>query len=42
MLALSTLDLVVPPEMAAIVADKKMAKEAWDAIATLHVGNDRV
>jgi hypothetical protein len=28
--------------MVAIVAEKKMAKESWDAITTMHVGDDRV
>jgi hypothetical protein len=42
MLAMNALELAVPPEMVATVADKKMVKEVWDAIATLCVGNDRV
>jgi hypothetical protein len=42
MMALDTLVSVVPPEMVATVADKKSAKEAWDAIATMRVGDDQV
>jgi hypothetical protein len=32
----------VPPEMIPLLAVKKTAKEAWDAIATIRVGADRV
>jgi hypothetical protein len=42
MMALDTLVLTVPPKMLATVADKKTAKKAWDAIATMRVGDDRV
>jgi hypothetical protein len=42
MMALDALVSAVPPEMVATVADKKTAKEAWDAIATMRVGDDRV
>jgi uncharacterized membrane protein YgcG len=41
-MALDALVSSVPPEMVATVAKKKTAKEAWDAIATMHVGDDRV
>jgi hypothetical protein len=33
---------VPPPEMVPTIAKKEMAKEAWDAIATMRVGDDRV
>jgi hypothetical protein len=42
MMALDALVLMVPPEILATMADKKMAKEAWDAITTMRVGDDRV
>jgi hypothetical protein len=42
MIALDALMLAVPPEMVATVADKTSVKEAWDAIATMRVGDDRV
>jgi hypothetical protein len=42
MMALDALVSVVPLEMVATMADKKTVKEAWDAIATLRVGDDRV
>ncbi|KAG8047551.1 hypothetical protein GUJ93_ZPchr0008g12023 [Zizania palustris] len=42
MMALDALVSAVPPEMVATVADKRSAKEAWDAIATMRVGDDRV
>jgi hypothetical protein len=42
MMALDTLVSTVPPEMLATVADKNMAKKAWDAIATMRVGDDHV
>jgi hypothetical protein len=42
MMALGALVSAVPPEMVATVADKKTAKEAWDVIATMRVGDDRV
>jgi hypothetical protein len=32
----------VPSEMIPLLAVKKTAKEAWDAIATIHTGADRV
>jgi hypothetical protein len=41
-MALDALVSAVPPEMVATVADKKSAKEAWDVIATMRVGDDRV
>jgi hypothetical protein len=33
---------VVPPEMIPTLAIKKMAKEAWDAIKVIRVGDERV
>jgi hypothetical protein len=42
MMALDVLVSVVPPEMVATVAKKKTAKEAWDTITTMRVGDDRV
>jgi hypothetical protein len=42
MMALDALVSVVPPEMVATVAKKKTMKEAWDAIATMRMGDDRV
>src|SRR6266540_934976 len=41
-MALEALIRAVPPEMVSTVAVKATAKEAWDAIKTLRVGNDRV
>jgi hypothetical protein len=32
----------VPPEMVPIIAKKETAKEAWDVIVTMRVGNDCV
>jgi hypothetical protein len=40
MMALDVLVSAVPLEMMATVADKSMAKEAWDAIATMRVSDD--
>jgi hypothetical protein len=42
MMALEALVSAVPLEMLATVADKKTMKEAWDAIATMRVGDDCV
>jgi hypothetical protein len=42
MMALDTLVSAVTPEMVATMADKKTVKEAWDAITTLRVSDDRV
>jgi hypothetical protein len=42
MMALDTLVSTVPQEMVVTVAEKKTTKEAWDAIATMRVGDDRV
>jgi hypothetical protein len=42
MMALDALCSAVPPEMARAIADKETAKEAWDSIATMRVGDDRV
>jgi hypothetical protein len=40
--ALEAILRAVPPEMIPLLAVKKTAKEAWDAIATIRVGADRV
>jgi hypothetical protein len=42
MMALDALSSAVPPEMVAIVASKDSTKEAWDAIKTMSVRDDRV
>ena len=42
MMALDALCSAVPPEMIPTIAKKETAKEAWDTIATLRVGDDRV
>jgi hypothetical protein len=42
MMALDVLSSAVPPEMVSAVASKDSAKEAWDVIKTLRVGDDRV
>ncbi|XP_062232774.1 uncharacterized protein LOC133930085 [Phragmites australis] len=42
MMALDALCGAVPPEMVPTLAKKETAKEAWDAIATMRVGDDRV
>jgi hypothetical protein len=42
MMAMDALLSAVPPEKVATVAEKKTAKEAWDVIATMHMGDDRV
>jgi hypothetical protein len=42
MIALDALCGVVPSKMVPMIAKKEMAKEAWDAIATMRVGDDRV
>jgi hypothetical protein len=42
MMALDTLCSVVPPEMVPMIAKKEMAKEAWDTITTMRVGDDHV
>jgi hypothetical protein len=42
MMALDALCGTVPPEMVPMIAKKEMTKEAWDAIATMRVGDDRV
>jgi hypothetical protein len=41
-MALDVLSSVVSLEMVSAVASKDTSKEAWDAIKTLHVGDDRV
>ncbi|CAA6674154.1 unnamed protein product [Spirodela intermedia] len=42
MQALDALCSAVPPEMWPVIADKETAKEAWEAIATMRIGDDRV
>jgi hypothetical protein len=42
MMALDALVSAIPSKMVATVADKSMMKEAWDAITTMRVGNNRV
>ena len=42
MQALDTLCSAVPPEMWPVIADKEIAKEAWEAIATMRIGDDHV
>ena len=42
MQALDALCSVVPPEMWPVIADKEKATEAWEAIATMQIGDDRV
>jgi hypothetical protein len=42
MIALYILCDVVPPEMVLTIAKNEMVKEAWDAIATITVGDDRM
>jgi hypothetical protein len=42
MMALDALCSVVPPKLAQGIADKATAKEAWDTIATMRVGDNRV
>jgi hypothetical protein len=42
MMALDALCGAVPPEIVPTITKKETAKEAWDAIATLRVGDDRV
>jgi hypothetical protein len=42
MMALDALCGAVPPEMVPMITKKEMAKEVWDAIATMRVGDDRV
>ena len=41
MLALDTITSAVPMEMVAQLAVKETAKEAWDAVATIHVSSDK-
>jgi hypothetical protein len=41
MMALDALCGTVPPEMVPMIAKKEMAKEAWDGITTMRVGDDR-
>ncbi|CAA7389736.1 unnamed protein product [Spirodela intermedia] len=42
MQALDALCSAVPPEMWPVIANKETAKEAWEAIATMRIGYDRV
>ncbi|CAA6656629.1 unnamed protein product [Spirodela intermedia] len=42
MQALDALCSAVPPEMWPVIANKETAKEAWEAIATMRIGDDRV
>jgi hypothetical protein len=42
MMALDALYSAVPLEMVLTIAKKDMAKEAWDMIATMRVGDDHV
>jgi hypothetical protein len=42
MMVLDALCGVVPPEMVPTITKKEMAKEAWDAIATMRVGDHRM
>jgi hypothetical protein len=41
-MVLNALCGMVPPEMVPMIAKKETAKEVWDAIATMRVGDDRV
>jgi hypothetical protein len=42
MMMLDALCVTVPPEMVPTIVKKETAKEGWDAIATMRVGDDRV
>lgn len=42
MMALDALCGAIPPEMVPVIAKKETAKAAWDAIATMRIGDDRV
>jgi hypothetical protein len=42
MMALAALCGVAPSEIEPMIAKKEMAKEAWDVIATMRVGDDRM
>jgi hypothetical protein len=42
MMVLDALCSAVPPEMVLTITKKETAKEAWDTIATMRVGDDRV
>jgi hypothetical protein len=42
MMALDALCGTVPPEMVPMIFKKETTKEAWDAIATMRVGDDRM
>jgi hypothetical protein len=32
----------IPPEMVAMITNNETVKEAWDAIATMRISNDRM
>jgi hypothetical protein len=42
MMMLDALCDAVPPKIVSTIAKKETAKEAWDVIATMRVGDDRV
>jgi hypothetical protein len=42
MIALDALCGAVPPEMVSTIVKKETAKEVWDAITTMRVGDVRV
>jgi hypothetical protein len=42
MMALDVLCSAVPPEMVPTLAKMETAKQAWDATATMRIGDDRV
>ncbi|CAA6662425.1 unnamed protein product [Spirodela intermedia] len=42
MQAFDALCSAVPPEMWPVIANKETAKEAWEAIVTMRIGNDRI
>lgn len=42
MMALDALCGAVPPEMVPSIAKKEMARETWEAIAMMRIGNERV
>jgi hypothetical protein len=42
MMAFDALCGTVPPVMVSMITKKEMSKKAWDVIATMRVGDDRV
>jgi hypothetical protein len=42
MMSLDALCSAVPPKMIPLIAKMETAKEAWDTIATMRIGDDRV